>query len=113
MRYGLDFDANYPYYGNVGHCYGTTGAFIPANYFKVNQDLSSFKNTLDKTPFSVGVDASTFQNYKSGVFYGNGCSSSHLTHFLTLIGYGVTPTGDSYWTLENSWGASWGQNGYM
>lgn len=113
MQYGLNFDANYPYTDVQGPCKGTSGLFKPANYFRINQDLNSFVGILNKTPFSVGVDGSTLQFYTSGIFTGAGCSSSKLTHFLTMIGYGVSPSGDSYWRLENSWGTSWGQQGYM
>lgn len=113
VSYGLNFDANYPYNDYQGPCKGTSGLFKPANYFKVNQDINSFVGVLDKTPFSVGVDARTFQNYRQGIFNGDGCSSSYLTHFLTIIGYGKDASGTSYWRLENSWGTSWGMNGYI
>ena len=113
MNYGLNFDANYPYTDFQGPCKGTSKLFKPANYFKINRDINSFDSILKQTPFSVGVDASTFQFYKSGVFFGNGCSSDTVTHFLTMIGNGITADGQYYWRLENSWGTSWGQNGYM
>ena len=52
-----------------------------------------------------------FDFYSSGVF--SGCStytsSSSINHAVLLIGY--TPLG--HWIVKNSWGLSWGNNGYI
>lgn len=113
MQYGLNFDANYPYAGFQQSCKGTSGLFKPSNIFNINKDINSFVEIAKKTPFSVGLDASTFKNYRSGIFYGAGCRSNTVTHFMTVIGFGTTTGNESYWRLENSWGTTWGQNGYM
>lgn len=75
-------------------------------------------------PLSVLLDASQLQYYKSGVWDGHieslspalGCKPSNLDHAVLLVGYGVdrtTGTDVPYWTVKNSWGADWGEDGYF
>lgn len=60
---------------------------------------------------AVYVD-SAFQNYRGGVF--TSCSQQSPNHAITLIGWGKDPViKQEYWILKNSWGASWGEQGYM
>jgi C1A family cysteine protease len=65
-----------------------------------------------KQPVSVMVASSSlhFQLYKKGIFNGN-CGEIP-NHSMLLVGYGDVGEG-KYWKLKNSWGLSWGQQGYM
>ncbi|XP_074274071.1 fruit bromelain-like [Silene latifolia] len=66
------------------------------------------------TPISVGIDshANGFNHYSGGVYDG-GCGTN-LNHAVTAIGYGRdAASGKNYWLIKNSWGTSWGENGYM
>ena len=65
-------------------------------------------------PVSVGVDAAgfRFQAYKSGVFDGE--CGTNLDHATLVVGYGTdADTNQEYWIMKNSWGSSWGDEGYM
>ena len=53
-----------------------------------------------------------WQSYKSGVFSDPDCSSSEVDHSLTIVGYG-TEGGKEYYLAKNSWGTTWGENGYV
>jgi len=62
-------------------------------------------------PVAISVAASEWGPYDHGIF--DGCSKDAIVdHAVVLFGYG----GQShvkYWTLRNSWGGSWGENGFI
>lgn len=63
----------------------------------------------DHGPLTVAVCVNrAFQDYKGGVFNGPGCNS--LNHGVALVGW---DDNDGCWIMRNSWGAGWGESGYM
>lgn len=112
---GIDSEADYPYKAQDGVCdtnrkishVVTIDGYedVPTN------DEKSLQNAAAHQPISVAIEAGgrDFQFYKSGVFTGN-CGTS-LDHGVTLVGYGSADV--DYWIVKNSWGPSWGENGYI
>ena len=69
--------------------------------------------SIAQGPTSVSVDASStaFFYYSSGVITA-GCTT-WVNHAVNAVGYGTTEDGIDYYLVRNSWGESWGDNGYV
>ncbi|KAF4721111.1 hypothetical protein FOZ63_005628, partial [Perkinsus olseni] len=77
------------------------------------EDEPSLRAAVAEGPVSVRVHASSsrFRNYRFGVMTTKECGEGNLNHAITIIGYGKTPEGVTYWKVLNSWGPTWGEDG--
>ena len=69
---------------------------------------------VSRQPVSVGIvgDIESIIRYSSGVYDEPDCGIT-MTHAVTIVGYGTSREGTEYWLVKNSWGTSWGENGYI
>ena len=92
---------------------GSTPKFYHAKSYSTTATRSVTQQHLQtegpvEAAFTVYED---FMNYKSGVY-------KHTTgrmlggHAIKAIGWGVE-NGTKYWIMANSWGTSWGDNGFF
>ncbi|KAG5270525.1 hypothetical protein AALO_G00193660 [Alosa alosa] len=108
---------DYPYKGESGLChfFAQSHSGVAVNGFKA-QDLSDEEDLMkqwlvDYGPLVVTVDAMSWQDYLGGVIQHH-CSSRSANHAVQVTGYDTT--GDvPYWIVRNSWGTSWGVDGYV
>jgi len=66
-------------------------------------------------PLGIGINASGrgFSLYTGGV-YSNPSCTDRLNHAVTATGYGTwAATGQDYFEIKNSWGATWGDAGFI
>merc|ERR1712219_34831 len=96
--------------GQCGSCwtFSATGAMEGAVMKSLQEAVANVG------PVSVGIDAShgSFQLYHSGVYKESACSPFQLDHGVLAVGYGEHD-GTPYWLVKNSWGTSWGMDGYI
>merc|ERR1712061_424511 len=89
-----------------------TGAKVVKSYFTYSGDETKLKALVAEHGAVVTAVAAAgpFSNYAGGVF--SGCTSNKQDHAVTVVGYG-TANGVDYWLIKNSWGASWGEKGFI
>jgi C1A family cysteine protease len=73
---------------------------------------AALETAIVQQPVSVAVEAdqSVFQFYSGGVM--DSACGTQLDHGVLAVGYGVD-TGKEYYKVKNSWGADWGEKGYI
>lgn len=75
------------------------------------KDCSTFSTLALKTSIEV-IDS--FYDYASGVYSDPNCPKHKHNHAVAIVGWGTEPaSGKDYWIIRNSWGPSWGQQGYI
>ncbi|XP_004501841.1 vignain [Cicer arietinum] len=114
---GITTESNYPYTANDGSCdslkENSPAVSIDGHETVPANDEDSLLKAVANQPVSVAIDAggSDFQFYSEGVFSGD--CGKELNHGVAVVGYGTTVDGTNYWIVRNSWGAEWGEQGYI
>ncbi|EDO45852.1 predicted protein [Nematostella vectensis] len=115
---GIDTEKSYPYLAKDGVCHYNKSAIGAKDTGFVDiptGDENALQQALASVgPISIAIDASqsTFHFYHQGVYDDPDCSSTRLDHGVLAVGYG-TDDGKDYWLVKNSWGPSWGEEGYI
>merc|ERR1712051_1185320 len=82
--------------------------------FKWFASIEDLKDKLQYGPVAVDVAASSWiWNYASGIYTHDNCWG-HTNHAVVAVGWGHDDASDTdYWIIRNSWGSTWGEEGYM
>lgn len=125
MRHGAVPDELWPYKARETRCNAkerrmmrrdaavTIDGFV--NVPKHNE--TALMQAVAHTPTVVAVCCGDFLDqwhlYKSGIMGDSVQCTRPLDHSVLAVGYGADEqTGEQYWLIKNSWGASWGEGGF-
>jgi len=74
-------------------------------------DKNTIINALQDGPLSFYMKVySDFYHYSGGVYEPTPSAKEEGGHAVVLVGYN---SNENYWICKNSWGESWGENGYF
>jgi cathepsin F len=119
---GLETETDYPYDARDEKCsfkkslakVQITGAV------NISSNEDDMKVWLYKNgPISIGINAFWMQFYRRGVSwpYSWLCNPANIDHGVLIVGYGVqtypAAADAPFWTIKNSWGPDWGEQGYV
>lgn len=101
---GVSSEKDYPYKGVDQNCKTRTAAYKISTYTE-KSGCAALAAGIAVGPVSVAVDATRWGGYVKGILSKCGTSLNHA-----VIVVGASPT---EWKIKNSWGSSWGENGYI
>lgn len=111
-------ESSYPYVAGTtktaGSCHTCSSvAKFSACYDVTPNDQVALKGAVAKQPVAIAIEADTryFQSYSGGILTSTSCGQN-LDHAVIAIGFGEE-NGIKYWTVRNSWGTTWGEQGYI
>lgn len=115
---GIVTNDKYPYEGKDSSCRTSSPTSLKINGVgkvpKGNED-KLLETVCSIGPVSAALDASDekFKNYHDGVYFNKDCNANNTNHAVLVVGYGFDEATDlDYWIIKNSFGTSWGQDGY-
>jgi len=127
-KIGITSEACWPYAGKASQCPTKCADGTPIQLAYSNKPYSSFVPfNRQKTEAAIQTEIMThgpvetafwvfddFMNYGGGIYEKLKSASFAGGHAVKIIGWGYDATQEEpYWLCANSWGDSWGENGFF
>ncbi|EMD48432.1 cysteine protease 8, putative [Entamoeba histolytica HM-3:IMSS] len=118
IEHGVSNETEYPFTGMDSECKTNIKPYVTMKGYNrvARNNVKELKSAISQGMVDVAMDASfvKFQLYKSGAYTDKKCKKSFfaLNHEVSAVGYGVVD-GIECWIIRNSWGTTWGENGYF
>jgi C1A family cysteine protease len=114
---GIEQESEYPYTAEDGTCQYNKADAITVNTgytFVTTMSTNALLTSIVSMPTSVLIEADqdVFQLYTSGVITAAEDCGASLDHAVLAVGYN-TIQGAQAFIVKNSWGTSWGDDGYV
>ena len=113
---GIEQENDYQYVATTKPCSQDSLKLVdgsaPKSWIDVKSTNDDLMDAIRQQPVSVAIEADQnfFQFYSSGVLTAQ--CGTNLDHGVLAVGYG-TLDGVDYYKVKNSWGESWGMDGYI
>lgn len=109
-------ESDYPYTGVEGTCnldssklIGQITSFIDVKTADEN-DLKEKVANYGVASICIAAGNTPFMSYTGGILDDDQCMV--IDHAVAAVGYG-TENGVDFWIIRNSWGTTWGEEGYI
>ncbi|KAK1441949.1 cysteine proteinase [Babesia gibsoni] len=114
MTKGISAADSVPYEAKESSCKVPSGEKYFIRNFVTAVGLDVADKLLVRAPTVVYIAATRdLMSYSGGIFNGD-CEFEELNHAVLLVGEGYdAELGKRYWVIKNSWGPSWGENGFF
>nr|XP_017032687.1 cathepsin L-like [Drosophila kikkawai] len=120
-HHGIASKKSYPYRGRKSSCSYDLSTSVGRNKGYVTLKGANEKKLAEIVynigPVVVSIDGShkSFMQYTGGIYKEPLCISDieYLEASVLVVGFGRDPWLGDYWIIKNSFGRSWGENGYM
>merc|ERR1712110_1295645 len=113
--HGIDLESDYGYTAQDGTCQADSKstAFKNGSLSDVESSNDALVNALAQQPVSVGINGDGIQMYFGGIFdEWDNCDPNSIDHGVLAVAFGSSD-GQKTYTIKNSWGSDWGENGYI
>jgi cathepsin F len=113
---GIEKESDYPYTARDGTCKFDKSKVVVtlSSFVTISSDEAEMATwNAANGPISIGINAGPMQYYTGGISHPKRrtCNPADLDHGVLIVGYG-SENNTPYWIIKNSWGKSWGEDGY-
>lgn len=119
---GLELESDYPYEAKKDKCQlnsTLTKVTISGGVNITSNETGMAIWLIRNGPITIAINSNGMQYYKGGISHLKKalCEPEDLDHAVLIVGYGIEvhylfKKSIPFWIIKNSWGASWGEQGY-